>query len=86
MVNICIVFYRPLLHSHTGMKLQVIGKGGETPGTTTGQSTEVWGATPGHATPGHVTPGRETPSHDKGASSRRNRSDETPKTERGKVL
>jgi len=48
--------------------------------------TRAWDATPGHATPGHVTPGRETPSHDKGASSRRNRSDETPKTERGKVL
>jgi hypothetical protein len=43
----------------------------------------MWDATPGHATPGHATPGRETPSHDKGASSRRNRWDETPKTERG---
>lgn len=43
----------------------------------------MWDATPGHATPGHATPGRETPGHDKGASSRRNRWDETPKTERG---
>jgi hypothetical protein len=43
----------------------------------------MWDATPGHATPGHATPGRDTPSHDKGASSRRNRWDETPKTERG---
>ena len=62
------------------------GKGGETPGATPGQSTRMWDATPGHATPGHATPGRETASHDKGASSRRNRWDETPKTERGKVL
>lgn len=61
------------------------GKGGETPGATPGASTRVWDATPGHATPGHATPGRETPSHDKGASSRRNRWDETPKTERGIV-
>ncbi|PNF36634.1 Splicing factor 3B subunit 1 [Cryptotermes secundus] len=58
------------------------GKGGETPGATPGQSTRMWDATPGHATPGHATPGRETPGHDKGASSRRNRWDETPKTER----
>lgn len=43
----------------------------------------MWEATPGHATPGAVTPGRETPSHDKNMSSRRNRWDETPKTERG---
>ncbi|XP_054285703.1 splicing factor 3B subunit 1 isoform X1 [Macrosteles quadrilineatus] len=58
------------------------GKGGETPGATPGASTRMWDATPGHATPGHATPGRETPSHDKMASSRRNRWDETPKTER----
>lgn len=32
------------------------------------------------ATPGAATPGRDTPAHDK--SSRRNRWDETPKTER----
>ncbi|XP_063232922.1 splicing factor 3B subunit 1 isoform X2 [Bacillus rossius redtenbacheri] len=57
------------------------GKGGETPGATPGQSTRMWEATPGHATPGHATPGRETPSQDK-ASARRNRWDETPKTER----
>ncbi|XP_058806237.1 splicing factor 3B subunit 1 isoform X1 [Phymastichus coffea] len=58
------------------------GKGGETPGATPGVSTRMWDATPGHATPGATTPGRETP-HDKiTSSSRRNRWDETPKTER----
>ncbi|KAJ8679543.1 hypothetical protein QAD02_015330 [Eretmocerus hayati] len=57
------------------------GKGGETPGATPGVSTRMWDATPGHATPGAVTPGRETP-HEKVVSSRRNRWDETPKTER----
>lgn len=62
------------------------GKGGETPGATPGVSTRMWEATPGHATPGAVTPGRETPSHDKVLSSRRNRWDETPKTERGKTF
>ena len=51
-------------------------KGNETPGATPGQSTRVW-----DATPGATTPGRETPAHDKSAS-RRNRWDETPKTER----
>ncbi|KAJ3642146.1 hypothetical protein Zmor_024955 [Zophobas morio] len=51
-------------------------KGSETPGATPGQSTRIWDATPGAA-----TPGRETPAHDKSAS-RRNRWDETPKTER----
>ncbi|CAB0035676.1 unnamed protein product [Trichogramma brassicae] len=57
------------------------GKGGETPGATPGVSTRIWDATPGHATPGATTPGRET--HDKViSSSRRNRWDETPKTER----
>lgn len=50
---------------------------------TPGVSTRMWEPTPGHATPGAVTPGRETPGHDKGLSSRRNRWDETPKTERG---
>lgn len=58
------------------------GKGGETPGATPGLSTRMWDATPGHATPGAATPGRETPSHEKAVSSRRNRWDETPKTER----
>lgn len=53
-------------------------KGSETPGAT--PSTRVWDATPGHATPGHATPGRETPATQ---ASRRNRWDETPKTERG---
>lgn len=56
-------------------------KGSETPGATPGQSTRMWDATPSHATPGAATPGRETPGHDRG-SSRRNRWDETPKTER----
>lgn len=45
----------------------------------------MWDATPAHATPGAVTPGRETPSHEKVMSSRRNRWDETPKTERGEL-
>ncbi|KAL1462904.1 hypothetical protein WDU94_014707 [Cyamophila willieti] len=55
--------------------------GAETPGAT--PSTRLWDATPGHATPGAATPGRDTPSHDKAQSSiRRNRWDETPKTER----
>ncbi|XP_001602756.1 splicing factor 3B subunit 1 isoform X1 [Nasonia vitripennis] len=57
------------------------GKGGETPGATPGVSTRIWDATPGHATPGATTPGRETPL-EKVVSSRRNRWDETPKTER----
>lgn len=52
-------------------------RGGETPGAT--PSARVWDATPGHATPGHATPGRETPAQH---ASRRNRWDETPKTER----
>uniref|UniRef100_A0A224X5B3 Putative splicing factor 3b subunit 1 n=1 Tax=Panstrongylus lignarius TaxID=156445 RepID=A0A224X5B3_9HEMI len=52
-------------------------KGSETPGAT--PSARMWDATPGHATPGHATPGRETPAT---GTSRRNRWDETPKTER----
>ncbi|XP_031352386.1 splicing factor 3B subunit 1 isoform X2 [Photinus pyralis] len=56
-------------------------KGSETPGATPGQSTRMWDATPSHATPGAATPGRETPGHDR-STSRRNRWDETPKTER----
>lgn len=59
------------------------GKGAETPGATPGVSTRMWDATPAHATPGAATPGRETPSHEKTVTSRRNRWDETPKTERG---
>ena len=85
-VNICIVFYRPPLLPACWDETPGYGKGGETPGATPGQSTRKWDATPGHATPGHATLGRETPSHDKGASSRRNRWDETAKTERGKVF
>ncbi|XP_064455302.1 splicing factor 3B subunit 1-like isoform X2 [Ornithodoros turicata] len=64
-------------------------KGAETPGATPGySSTRVWEATPGHATPGAHTPGHETPGTAQRAagsstpSARRNRWDETPKTER----
>jgi splicing factor 3B subunit 1 len=50
--------------------------GGETPGSTPAQ--HIWDATPAHSasvsTPGHATPGH--------SSVRRNRWDETPKTER----
>ncbi|CAH0701798.1 unnamed protein product [Spodoptera exigua] len=53
------------------------GRGGETPGAT--PSARVWDATPGHITPGHATPGRDTPAQH---ASRRNRWDETPKTDR----
>lgn len=53
-------------------------KGSETPGATPGQSTRMWDSTPGAATPGRETPGH---SGDK-STSRRNRWDETPKTER----
>lgn len=38
----------------------------------------MWDPTPAHMTPGHATPGIES----RGASIRRNRWDETPKTER----
>lgn len=54
-------------------------KGSDTPGAT--PSTRAWDATPGHATPGAATPGRETPGH-QASSARKNRWDETPKTER----
>ncbi|XP_077979078.1 splicing factor 3B subunit 1-like isoform X2 [Glandiceps talaboti] len=62
-------------------------KGGETPGATPGMSTRVWDATPSHITPGHVTPGHSTaghatPGHSGTPSARRNRWDETPRTER----
>ncbi|XP_039958218.1 splicing factor 3B subunit 1 [Bactrocera neohumeralis] len=51
-------------------------KGSETPGATPGLGTRIWDATPAHAmTPSHETPGQEK-------SARRNRWDETPKTER----
>lgn len=55
--------------------------GAETPGAT--PSTRQWDATPGHATPGATTPGRETPGQAATPSARKNRWDETPKTERG---
>ena len=60
------------------------GKGGDTPGATP-STRQMWEATPGHATPGAATPGRETPgAGDKGTpSARKNRWDETPRTERG---
>ena len=50
---------------------------------TPGQSTRMWAETPGHATPGAATPGRETPGQGATPSARKNRWDETPKTERG---
>lgn len=64
-------------------------KGSETPGGT--PSTRAWEATPGHATPGAATPGRDTPGrdtpgHQAQSSSRKNRWDETPKTERGRQI
>ena len=58
-------------------------KGSETPGATPGGSQRMWDATPGHATPGHVTPGRDGVVGQATPSSRKNRWDETPKTERG---
>ena len=65
-------------------------KGSETPGAmvTPGQSTRAWAETPGHATPGALTPGRGTPAAGGATPSggtpsvRKNRWDETPKTER----
>ncbi|XP_013413734.1 splicing factor 3B subunit 1 [Lingula anatina] len=62
-------------------------KGGETPGNMATPSTRMWEATPGHATPGAATPGRDTPGHTTPGhqgtpSARRNRWDETPRTER----
>lgn len=59
-------------------------KGAETPGATPGTQRQ-WEATPGHATPGAATPGRETPGAQATPSARKNRWDETPKTERGNV-
>ncbi|GIY82436.1 splicing factor 3B subunit 1 [Caerostris darwini] len=59
-----------------------IPKGSETPGATPGQSTRMWDATPAHATPGAATPGHDTPGHKATPSARRNRWDETPKTDR----
>jgi len=57
------------------------GAGSETPGAAVGGgvtpgSTRLWDATPGHATPGHGA-------DDAKAMGKRNRWDETPKTERG---
>lgn len=51
-------------------------KGNETPAT---PSARMWDPTPAHQTPGRQA-GAETPAHEK--STRRNRWDETPKTER----
>lgn len=58
-------------------------KGAETPGATPGASTRMWDVTPGHATPGAATPGRDTPGQQVTPSARKNRWDETPKTDRG---
>ncbi|KAM9804690.1 LOW QUALITY PROTEIN: splicing factor 3B subunit 1 [Neosynchiropus ocellatus] len=61
-------------------------KGSETPGAT--PSTRMWDPTPSHtpagaATPGRDTPGHATPGHGGAPGSvRKNRWDETPKTER----
>ncbi|XP_009697156.1 PREDICTED: splicing factor 3B subunit 1-like, partial [Cariama cristata] len=61
-------------------------KGSETPGATPGS--KIWDPTPSHtpagaATPGRDTPGHATPGHGGATSSaRKNRWDETPKTER----
>uniref|UniRef100_A0A4W6F9H6 Splicing factor 3b subunit 1 n=1 Tax=Lates calcarifer TaxID=8187 RepID=A0A4W6F9H6_LATCA len=61
-------------------------KGSETPGAT--PSTRMWDPTPSHtpagaATPGRDTPGHATPGHGGATGSvRKNRWDETPKTER----
>ena len=60
-------------------------KGAETPGATPGVSTRQWDVTPGHATPGAATPGRDTPGQQVTPSARKNRWDETPKTDRGKL-
>ena len=57
--------------------------GAETPGQMATPSTRMWDATPGHATPGAMTPGRETPGATTTPSTRKNRWDETPRTERG---
>lgn len=62
-------------------------KGSETPGAT--PSSRMWEPTPSHtpagaATPGRDTPGHATPGHGGATGSvRKNRWDETPKTERG---
>ncbi|XP_033099282.1 splicing factor 3B subunit 1-like isoform X1 [Anneissia japonica] len=65
-------------------------KGSETPGATPG-TTRVWEPTPAHATPTHITPGHATPGHSTPGhatpgratpSARKNRWDETPRTER----
>jgi len=66
-------------------------KGGETPGATPGGSVHQWDLTPGHATPGAATPGRDTPGGDTPGrqvtpSARKNRWDETPKTDRGRMI
>uniref|UniRef100_A0A8C4ZWE1 Splicing factor 3b subunit 1 n=1 Tax=Gadus morhua TaxID=8049 RepID=A0A8C4ZWE1_GADMO len=64
----------------------LLGCGSETPGAT--PSTRMWDPTPSHtpagaATPGRDTPGHATPGHGGATGSvRKNRWDETPKTER----
>jgi len=59
--------------------------GSETPGSGTTPAVRIWDPTPAHATPGRDKSGAETPGHGAatpGASTRRNRWDETPRTDR----
>ena len=54
-----------------------------TPGSGMTPATRMWDATPAHQTPGHGIGGAETPGHVGAATpGRRNRWDETPRTER----
>ena len=54
-----------------------------TPGSGMTPATRMWDATPAHQTPGHGVGGAETPGHVGAATpGRRNRWDETPRTER----
>merc|ERR1711963_1121809 len=56
---------------------------GATPGSGMTPATRMWDATPAHQTPGHGIGGAETPGHVGAATpGRRNRWDETPRTER----
>ncbi|CAL8147916.1 unnamed protein product [Orchesella dallaii] len=69
---------------HTGWDATPGHAGSETPGSGATPATQhIWDPTPAHnMTPGHATPGVESRGGGGGASMRRNRWDETPKTER----